>query len=651
MDNTSEVPQRGVLELSMTQTWSSSEPDVAARAPFAVPAGHSAIVAIPTHGFAYYAPQMTLTAKTEKGQTIQSITVPFNGSTAPLLVEVEETARLSYALRGWPIDAKWAAGPSPVGNNALTVGAPGFNRATGDPILPAHASSYEAATAVVIHSDRLVSLDETRRDALAGWVSSGGTLAIVPSRPEDLHSPAIVSLVGGEPSAAPPPARLLLLPAYEKPASSTLGPGVAPTSAPKGHSTTSHSGEEERRVVREGPSLAVRDGLVGYTGGDLQASDYGATAPFGLGEVHLLAFDPTTPSAAEDPLDTKSPSSTSSPAPGIGARASPSRWVPGDRTMGRLDRVRRALDPNENFRVGLGVSAFLLVLYSIVVGPIVFARAAKRGSPLAPLMWVPACSATAFAAIVVVGLAGKGWRGRARHLTLLETSSGSPHAALRSYRGFFASETQSLSIPPLERASLLEIVPTEGMTSHTSYGTLLVDRDGVTLGDFTSLPWQTVVVREDGLVNLGSGITLASSTSGSLEVANESGHQLKDVVVRGARDGAYFATIDNGARVSISSGRSVLSLGDLATVAGSMHVHALGTSEFPFELGPEGKRVAEAWAPLEAAAGDAVDWWPEDTPVLLAEVVPSSRASTDSGLALESDRVFVRVVGAEKVKP
>ena len=651
VDNTSEMPQRGVLELSMTQTWSSSEPDVAAQAPFAVPAGRSAIVAIPTHGFAYYAPQMTLTAKTEKGQTIQSITVPFNGSTAPLLVEVEETARLSHALRGWPIDAKWAAGPSPVGSNALTVGAPGFDRATGDPILPAHASSYEAATAVVIHSNRFVNLDETRHDALAGWVSAGGTLAIIPSRPEDLRAPAIVSLVGGEPSAAPPPARLLLLPAYEKPAASTLGPGLTlPPTAPKGHSKTSHSGEDEPRVVREGPSSAVRDGLVGYTGGDLHASDYGATAPFGLGEVHLLAFDPTTQSGAEDPwvqsrvvdLVTRAWDRRARIALPLGA---------GDRTMGRLDRVRRALDPNENFRVGLGVSALLLVLYSIVVGPVVFARAAKRGSPLAPLMWVPACSATAFAAIVVVGLAGKGWRGRARHLTLLETSSGSPSAALRSYRGFFASETQSLSIPPLERASLLEIVPTEGMTSHTSYGTLQVDRDGITLGDFTSLPWQTVVVREDGLVDLGSGITLASSASGSLEVVNESGHQLKDVVVRGARDGAYFATIDNGARVSLSSGRSVLSLGDLATVAGSMHVHTLGATKFPFELGPEGKRVAEAWAPLEAAAGDAVDWWPEDTPVLLAEMVPSSRASSDSGLALESDRVFVRVVGAEETKP
>ncbi len=649
VDNAGETAQRGVLELAMTQSWSSSEPEIAARAPFAVPAGHSAIVAIPTHGFAYYAPQMTLTAKTLEGRTIQTVTVPFNGSTAPLLVEVEETARLSYALRGWPIDTTWVSGPTPVGNNALTVGAPGFDRATGDPILPEHASGYEAATVVLIRSNRLVNLDDAKRDALVGWVNAGGTLAIVPARPEDLRSPVVTSLIGGDASAALPPGRLLLLPAYEKPAASTLGAGLSPPTT-KTKPKSVHGDEDESRVVSIGPSVEVRDHLSGYAGGDLRPSDYGATAPCGLGEVHLLAFDPTAPQAAVDPwVETRMVDLVAHAWDRRARVALPLGG--GDRAMGRMDSVRRALDPNESFRVGLGVSALILVLYSIVVGPVVFARAAKRGKPLSPLAWVPAWSAAAFAAIVVVGLAEKGWRGRARHLTLLEAGSGSSRAAMRSYRGFFASETQSLSIAPLQHASVLEVASTEGMMQRTSYGALRIDRDGVTLSDLTSLPWQTVVVREDGLADLKEGIALVASPSGSVDIVNGSGHALKDVIVRGAHDGAYFPLIAEGARVPLSSGRPVFSIGGTATTAGLRSVHNLGTSSFPSALGPEGKRIAEGWAPLEAAAGESIDWWPDDTPVLVAEIVAKSRALADSGLMLESERVFIRVVGTAEVKP
>jgi hypothetical protein len=651
VDNAGESPQRGVLELSMTQTWGSGEPEVAGRAAFAVPAGKSAVVAIPMHGFAYYAPQVTLTARSPEGRLLESLSIPFNGSVAPLLVAVDQTTRLTSALRGWPIDSKWAAGGAPAGSNALTVSAPAFDRATGDPVLPERAAEYASATAVIIHSSRLVALDDAKRDALLGWVSSGGTLAVVASRPEDLRSPVLTSLVGGETSLAPPETRLSTLPAYEKPDASTLGSSAPPpANAHRSRARSASPSDDEPRVVRVGPSAEVSERLTGYAGGNLHPSDFGATAAFGLGEVHLLPFDPAVPSVADDlwtqtrvvALVTRAWDRRARVAFPVGGA---------DRAPGYLDRVRRALDPNENFRVGLGVSALLLVLYSVIVGPLVFARAAKRGLPLAPLKWVPAWSAAAFAAIVVVGLAGKGWRGRARHLTLLEAGSGASRANLRTYRGFFASETQSLSFRPLVHASLLSVAPTEGMTSHTSYGTLAVDRDEATLAGLTSLPWQTVVVREDGIADVGDGIALVPTADGALDIVNGSGHALKDVLVRGARDGAYFEAIDRGARVPMSAGRPLRSLARSGSLAGSPRVHPLESSSFASELGAEGTRIAAAWGPLEAAAGDAVDWWPDDTPVLLAEVDAKPRAPSDSGLSLESDRVLIRVVGSLEARP
>jgi hypothetical protein len=647
IDNTGSRDARGILELSMSQAWISGDLEAAARAPFAVPAGRSALVQLPTHGFAYYAPQVLVSAKTEAGEALTSVNVPMNGQSAPLLVEVEEPARLSSALRGWPVPTTWQVATSSSSSNALTVGSPGFDRATGDAILPERPSGYAAATAVVIRSSRLVALDQARRDALVDWVTSGGTLAIAPARPEDLRSAVIASLVGGEASADAPPAHLLQLPAYAKPDAQTLKP--APSPAPHGHAKpkSSSNGEDEPRVLRLGPSPAVGARLAGYVGGDLQPSDFGATATRGLGEVHLLAFDPTLPDAADDPWVQSRIVELLARAWDRHARVA----FPvggGERNVGRIDEVRRALDPNENFRLGLGASALLLLVYSAVVGPLVFSRASKRGRPLLPLLWVPAWSAVAFGAIVVIGLAEKGWRGRSRRITLLETGSGASLATSRVYRGFYASETRSLSVAPIERASVLEVAPTGGMTSHTSYGALRLDRAGLTLGEVTSLPWETVVIREDGMRDMEGGLTLTTSSTGDVSVDNRSGHALENVIVHTPSAAAYFASIADGAHVSLGSGRTLASSFAIPTTAGGYVVHALGSQSFAASLGPVGKHMGEAWAALETAAGDGVDWWPDDAPVLIGEVESASHATSDSGLGLESDRVFVRVVGAHE---
>jgi hypothetical protein len=645
IDNTGTRDARGMLELSMSQAWISGDLEPAARAPFAVPAGRSAIVQIPTHGFAYYAPQVVVSAKTDAGETLPNVSVPINGQSAPLLVEVEEPARLSSALRGWPIPTTWQVATSSAASNVLTVGSPGFDRATGDAILPERPSGYAAATAVLIRSNRLVALDQVRRDALFDWVSSGGTLAIVPTRPEDLRSPILTSLVGGEASADTPPARLLQLPAYEKPDAQTLKPAPAPHMV--GKPKASRSSEDEPRVLRLGPSPAVGARLAGYAGGNLQPSDFGASATRGLGEVHLLAFDPTVPDAADDPW-------VQSRIVDLLARA----WdlhahvaLPvggGERNVGRTDEIRRALDPNENFRLGLGASAILLLLYSAVVGPLVFARASKRGRPLLPLLWVPAWSAVAFGAIVLIGLGEKGWRGRSRRITLLETGSGESLATARAYRGFYASETRSLSVAPVDEASVLEVATTGGMTSHTSYGALRIDRAGLTLGEVTSLPWETVVIREDGVRDLHGGIVLTTSATGDVAIDNRSGHALQNVIVHSRMAVAYFASIADGAHVSLGSGQSLTTIFATPTTAGTYVVHPLGSRSFAASLGPVGKRMGDAWAALETAAGDEVDWWPDDAPVLIGEIALGSHAPSDSGLRLESDRVFVRVVGARE---
>jgi len=79
----------------------------------------------------------------------------------------------------------------------LAVGQPPFDPATGDPILPARTAGLSAATVVVASSDTLARASGAELDALVGYVLSGGSLALVLAKPEDLRHANLIALTGG----------------------------------------------------------------------------------------------------------------------------------------------------------------------------------------------------------------------------------------------------------------------------------------------------------------------------------------------------------------------------------------------------------------------------------------------------------------------
>ena len=111
-------------------------------------------------------------------------------------------------MRGWPMTpgVAPAAVPyaSPGSTTPLTVGSPAVDPTTGDAVLPERAAGYAAATVVVVPSERLARLQGAELDALVGWVLAGGTLAVFPTRPEDLRAGTLTTLVGGSRHAGTP---------------------------------------------------------------------------------------------------------------------------------------------------------------------------------------------------------------------------------------------------------------------------------------------------------------------------------------------------------------------------------------------------------------------------------------------------------------
>jgi len=108
-----------------------------------------------------------------------------------------------------------------------------------------------------------------------------------------------------------------------------------------------------------------------------------------------------------------------------------------------------------------------------------------------------------------------------------------------------------------------------------------------------------------------------------------------------------FTVLRDGESVGTGAGRVVMP-------ASSLYKATAGTKPVrPFDVpritgvvgGKQGEAMASGWGPLAAAAGTAVDWFPDDAPVVLAEMTGGEGLTRDSGLSMESDRLLLRVVG------
>ncbi len=655
MENAGPTARKGTVEIA-EQTWMGHEGFVA-RAPFNVGGGRSVLVHLPVLSGATRPSAFMVRAKDESGKVLAKDNISPSYAEGPLLVDVHQPSRIAVTLRGWPMTLSWNGSsvhyPRGSASPLLNVAAPSFEAATGDPILPERVAGYANATVVLMHTDTLARLESRAADALMGWVLAGGTLALVPTRVEDLRTPLMTALLGGPAEPAPAPPILMMLPGKERPPgglllpadpSSSAAPGAAPLDFHPGgtHALLPIRTADPSGHTQLGPPPFLASKLQGYTGGNLAPSVFGASAPYGDGEVHLLPFDPTTPPMVDDAWvhgrmialaahtwDRRAPFALGHPE--------------GDAS---LDEVRRALDPNENFRAALGIAAILLVLYSIVAGPVSFLRASRKGKPFSPLLFAPVASLAAFFAIVAVGLVARGWRGRARHLAIVETGSGAARGAVRRFRGFFTSESRALTVASEGALGVLSIASADSASSQAK-SILAVDRDGVTLEDVGALPWQTIVVQEDGFYELKGPVSLVPMGN-TFDVENHTGRTLKNVLVHVPSDGVrYVDELRDGAKLHAPDAKLLIAASSLPLSASA----GAGARRLAIEsvLGALDAKHAEpirtAWSPMGQALGDAVDWWPDTAPVVLAELEGGEGTKRDGTLSVESDRLLLRVIG------
>ncbi len=629
LENTTDSQIEGVVELVAEVPWSSDDQRIVTQAPFAVAGKGRVSLKLPTHGFQSTTPALQVVAKDSNGETLASHTLPEPRMPEPMLFDFTTPSKLTSGLRGRRVAVKGARLRGSYGPPMLALGSPQIERATGDPALPTRAAGYSMVTVVVAKSESVARLTGPALSALGSWVLGGGALAIHISRPEDLRSPVLKTLVGGAIKNASPAPALKSKAEFIIPRPNT---GSMPYG---GHGF----GASMRAEVAPGETVAGE--LVSYAGGNLRPSPWGVSASYGLGEVHLLPFNATKESHVTDRwVQLKLVDLVRHAWARQHSIAFQHGLTPLDSS--RSGDIRRVLDPNEGARWAIAVALLILLLYAVLAGPVNFYLATKRGKPLSALWHLPIWALGTMLLIVALGAVAKGVVGRARHLSLIEAGAGMSRASITRYRGFFASSSAELVVRGSSHDSVLDLYGEVEANSRI----LVIDRDGARLEKLRAKPWQTVIVREDSFVKLGGGVSLVEKGK-DLIVVNRAAHDLRAAIVKlPGGDAFFFDRIKDGQSVKAGDGKKLPGpIGSRRYGGTAPSSHELDAHVFLKMVEDSVQGGGTAWGALEAAASNKVDWWPDDVPALIAQVEGGEGRVVDSGLRLDTDRLLLRVVG------
>jgi hypothetical protein len=626
LENAGAKPESGHVELISEPGYGSESEQHLTRVAFALPARGRVTVELPTHGFAGRPPELSVRVLDAEGKKISEAPIGEFRQVDPLLYDLDDPSRLAATVRGLGVVLRRKVSGS-YRTPLVGVGSPGIDAASGEPFLPRWPAGYSTATLVVSSARRVLNLAQREKVALTDWVLSGGALALVVERPEDLRSPGLEALVGSGLRETPPAAELLEPTSFMVPVD---GGGAGSSPVPSSPMRAALRREELA------PTSRLVERMRGFAGGSLRPSPWGSTASYGLGEVHLLAF-PTDEAAVTDRwTQLKVVDLVRHAWERQGALALPLGQSALDDH--RTSAVRRVLDPNENMRWTIVVSALVLLLYAALAGPLNFFLAARRKRPLSAVLWLPVWAGITMFIIVAVGILGKGVRGRARKLSLVEAGAGMERGAITRFRGLYASSASELSVRPATRGNLLDVA-SEGDYVPRS---LLVDRDGLRIEGLRAKPWQTLIVREDGAFELGGGVSLTEGASGEIVVKNRTARDLVGVVLRlPAGSFVGFERIADGATVSSNQGLGLT----LSVPPVGPGVRPLGAAQFKSNVDKAAQGAGAAWEALSAYASPEVDWWPDQVPVLLGQLEGGEGKTMDAGLRVDVDRLLVRVVG------
>jgi hypothetical protein len=302
------------------------------------------------------------------------------------------------------------------------------------------------------------------------------------------------------------------------------------------------------------------------------------------------------------------------------------------------DRVRKFLDPNHGFRPSLGVAAVLVVAYALFVGPFAFGRARRLGRPLEVLRMTPVLALALFAVLVGLGKIGKGFRGRARRLGVVEVAGGATQATATTLHAFYVADPSMVDVVASRPIDTVHVVEPS-----IDGDPIELDRGTIAVRAVRAHPWQTIVVAEEGARNLPGGIVLEGNGP-RLTLINNTPWTLEHVVlhpetvaVAPARS-RYFASVPPGGTVVARDGIAV----DRRIRPFGYHSAPGDTIIAPKDPSADAMDAVEALVTSWPGAA-AANPLPFEVPI--ATAIVRTAGGESSGLKVESEAMLLRVVG------
>lgn len=622
--NTSGTPFRGTMRL-LSDPWNTA-PHVVLEVPFSVEAHATARLQVPIH-----ARENGLTMRLELVDSAGSVRstddLRVSGASHQLvLVDVHERSPFaaSFSLGR---DHEFRASASLVRADRDNASAAS---ASDGWVLPNTLAGYSGASVVLLDSSTLVDLSPSHLETLAQWVEHGGTVAFIVSRPGDLQHAKMKRLVGENVTAAPVTA--------------------ATVNRVRALDDSFRSTDPVQRPRMPTP-FSIDHVRSDFAGGGSRPSPFGAFVPRGLGSVVLLAFDPNEPDVADQPFTRQKVYDLLVEAQDR-SRAVLSSPSTAESPLYATHALRKALDPNEHFRFGLAFAAGLLCIYAILVGPVLFMRAKKRGSALAPYLVAPVLSGATFMAIIATGSISRGLSGGVRRITLSEQASGDDRGSEVVYRGFYPPSSSNMRVAAAKPGALLDL----GLSDADAIGDETLEWNGLGKGavdpgapmafnDVRTRPWRTFIAREFSRYETKGSVTL-EYTGSDVKVINRTAETIHNAFVSIPHNGVYYLgrDVEPGATLSAHAGTFLF-----GTVQG--RVTALREYDLENAL-PAAKRASfrRAWGAIDELKTSS-NAWPAERPVLIGELdrplSGETPKTTDSGLTVRSATFLLRVVGQE----
>ncbi len=520
-----------------------------------------------------------------------SVALGYSANTTGLLALLDDPPRLRGPLTGMTrlIDTPYGGSETA----EVLIGTTTTEPRSGQLILPRTVAGWSSALLVVSSVSTLERVEPDALQALERWIEVGGHLVLMPTREQDLHHPLLTRVFPGL----------------------ARGATRSELAQIRGDETLALACPDDAAREPMGCVRRVGFGWVRVVDGDLQD-------PSVVNDAAVRSrFEAIARSAAPnlDPIRPLFPPGPVSPSPSY-------PWV------SNAAGPRQALDPNEGYAPFVVLSAFVLLIYVVLVGPVNFFLVKKSNTPVLALITTPALALLTTGLVFALGFAAKGVLMRYRRVEIDDLASGSSIARARRYTGFFFTRPSSFE---LEVAP--DTVPSiDGEAGRPRRAEILLGADRTVIDHVRASLWETVVVREDATPDLGGAVTLELRAPYIVRVQNATRLTLHSAFVVDPSGPVHvIGELAPGASAEVPTETSAVLPPTLGPV--------IGSTDDPF-CSLLGFSVADSSAVLAAMRIADPDALAARVPVLYARLDPDAEPTARPSFRRERDSRVLRVV-------